>query len=186
MFWFHDVQTVRVVALDTVHFPFDEGMMLGKMKGGLGFEVALETGLRVFAGIDDESAAPATDGDMFAGGAMAGFAALNTGHTSFLETQPCMRAGGEGVADVGVAFEAGFITDESGTLDLRGSNDGSIGGGTGIEEQNQRPDAERHEVSGEPFPRLHDRPPALSTLKHIQYIILWLRVMNRNKCSQKK
>jgi len=50
----HDVHAVRVVALDAVHFAFEHRMVLRIMKFGLHFQVALQAGLRVLAGIDDE------------------------------------------------------------------------------------------------------------------------------------
>jgi len=51
---FHNVHAVRIVALDTVHFPFQHRMMLGKVKFGLHLQMTLETRLRVLARIDDK------------------------------------------------------------------------------------------------------------------------------------
>ena len=52
---------MRVVALNTIHFAFNHGMMLGQIKFSLNFEVALKTRCRVFAGINDEFVLAAFD-----------------------------------------------------------------------------------------------------------------------------
>jgi hypothetical protein len=69
---------VRVVALDTVHFALKDGMMLRKVKLRMGFEMALETGLWIIAGNDDEFAATAAGFDVPAAGTVTGFTALLT------------------------------------------------------------------------------------------------------------
>jgi hypothetical protein len=70
---FHDVHSMRVVALDAVHAAFQDRVVLGKMELSLYLHVALKTSSRVVAGIDDESfaAAQAGRGDMFAAGTVA-------------------------------------------------------------------------------------------------------------------
>ena len=67
---FENVVTMRVVALNTIHFALNHGMMLGQIKFRLNFEVALKTRRRVFAGIDDESCT-AAGLDVFAARAVA-------------------------------------------------------------------------------------------------------------------
>jgi hypothetical protein len=66
---FENVVAMRVVALNTIHFALNHGMMLGQIKFGLDFEVALKTRRRVFAGINDEFVLAAFD--VFAGRAVA-------------------------------------------------------------------------------------------------------------------
>jgi len=71
---FEDVPAMRIMALHTIHASLQDGMMLRQMKLNLDVEVALETSGRIVAGIDDEFG-PATGLDVFAAGAVAGFAA---------------------------------------------------------------------------------------------------------------
>ena len=66
---FENVVAMRVVALNTIHFALNHGMMLGQIKFSLDFEVALKTRRRVFAGINDEFVLAAFD--VFAGRAVA-------------------------------------------------------------------------------------------------------------------
>lgn len=66
---FENVAAVRVVALNTVHFTLNHGMMLGQIKFSLNFEVALKARRRVFAGVNDEHVRAAFD--VFAGRAVA-------------------------------------------------------------------------------------------------------------------
>jgi hypothetical protein len=58
---FENVVAMRVVALNTIHFALNHGMMLGQIKFSLNFEVALKTRCRVFAGINDEFVLAAFD-----------------------------------------------------------------------------------------------------------------------------
>ena len=58
---FENVVAMRVVALNTIHFAFNHGMMLRQVKFRLNFEVALKTRRRVFAGINDEFVLAAFD-----------------------------------------------------------------------------------------------------------------------------
>src|SRR5262245_49516892 len=68
---FHDVQSMRIVALNAVHLALGDWMMLGKTELNANFRVAPKTGLGVLARIDDKLLAPgAANGDMFARRAM--------------------------------------------------------------------------------------------------------------------
>src|SRR5258706_10084667 len=97
---FHDVHAMRVVALDAVHFAFDDGMMLREVEFGMCFQVALKTGGGVLAGIDDELAASAARHDVFAGGAVAGFATPLAGEPGLFGGQSRVGAGPGSAAGV--------------------------------------------------------------------------------------
>ena len=57
---FVDVESVRVVAIDTVHAPFNHRMMLRELELRVRGQVTLKAGFGVLAGVDDElAAAPA-------------------------------------------------------------------------------------------------------------------------------
>ena len=107
---FKDVAAMRVVAIRAVHVPFNNGMMLRKVEFALHIEMALKTGVRFFAGIDDEFCF-AAGADMLAAGAVAGFAATGAGHGRIFDVQARMRAGGKFPRNFHMAIGAGFIPD---------------------------------------------------------------------------
>src|SRR6185437_9100336 len=86
---FHDVHSVRVVALDATHFAFNDRVMLWKMELRPGFLVAPETGFGILSRVDDEffQAAASGHGDVFASGAVAGFAAAQAGQGGIRHAQ---------------------------------------------------------------------------------------------------
>lgn len=126
--WFHDVHSMRVMALDAIHFAFENRVMLGQMEFRARFLMALEAGVGVLAGIDDKflEAATAGHGDVLAAGAVAGFAAVLTGHVRLLQTQPRVRTGGEHSSDVRMAIGTGLVPDVSRTFDLQRDDDSSV------------------------------------------------------------
>jgi hypothetical protein len=128
---FHDVEPVWIVAVDTVHVAFKHGVVLRQVELGVDGEVALETGVGLFARVDDELATTAAGGDVFAAGAVTGFAALLAGHLCVGQVESGMRAGREGSRDVSMAISAGFVADVSGAFDLRRGVDGAAEGGAG-------------------------------------------------------
>lgn len=78
-----NVITVRVVTADTGHPTFFERMMIRQIELGFLVDMALETGFRVFAWIDNELAFAATGIDVETAGTVAAFAAL-AGNAFFL------------------------------------------------------------------------------------------------------
>ena len=76
---FEDITAMRIVAVHAIHVTFNDRMVLGQVEFTLHIEMALKTGVGFFAGIDDELGF-AAGADMFAAGAMAGFAAAGAGH----------------------------------------------------------------------------------------------------------
>jgi hypothetical protein len=65
---------------------FDDGMVLREIEFSLHIKVALETGIGIFAGIDDETGR-AAGADMLAAGAMTGFATALASHGRILNMQ---------------------------------------------------------------------------------------------------
>jgi hypothetical protein len=60
-----------IVALDTIHLSFANGMMLWKMEFGIYFQMALITGLRIVPRVNDEFfASRSSDGNMLTGGSV--------------------------------------------------------------------------------------------------------------------
>jgi len=108
---FHDVHAVRIVALNTIHFAFENGMMLRKMKLRLNIQVALKARLGFLAGIDNvlfEASAPAHR-YVSASWPVAGFAAGLAAHARMLQPQPRMRAGGKSARNLLVAVGTGLV-----------------------------------------------------------------------------
>ena len=121
---FHDVQAVRVVALDTVHLSLKHW-------------------------IDDELVQPAraAQGDVLAARSVAGFASGLAGHRAVFQMQARVRTGGKSPGDAGVAVRAGFVPHKGRAFNLQGHHHGAIRRGTGIEKQH--PGARNQHQSGQ-------------------------------------
>ena len=96
---------MRIMALHAIHPPFNHRMMLRKIEQRMHIQVALETGSRILARVDNESAA-STDLHMSAGRPVARFA---TGHMRefdiiLIEFAVCARV--ENSGDICVAIHA--------------------------------------------------------------------------------
>jgi hypothetical protein len=106
---FEDVAAMRIVALHTIHPPFEDRMMLRQMKLAFDFDVALETNGRVLAWIDDEFG-PAAGLDVFAAGAVAGFATGAAGHGVPARISARMRTGRKCRDNGGMAIRACLVS----------------------------------------------------------------------------
>jgi len=107
---FKDVGTVRIVALNAIHSPLEDSMMLGQTKLGMRLQMAGETRRRVVSGIYDELSASPAGRNMFAARSMAGFAPSFTGQFRILNVHPAMGAGRKAARDVGMAIVTGLIS----------------------------------------------------------------------------
>lgn len=119
---FEDVAAVGVVALNAIHPAFNEGMMLRLAKFSFGLQMALETSVRIFAGVYDEFAAPPANFNVFAARTMAGFASRLAAELRVIDMDPRMRAGRKNPRDVGVAFAASPVADISCAWNVRRRN----------------------------------------------------------------
>jgi hypothetical protein len=134
---FHDVRAVRVVALDAVHAAFNDRVMLGQVELSLHIQVALKTSRRVVARINNEffRAAQARRGDMFAAGAVTGFAPALTGHRRRLGMNPRVRAGGKSSHNFRMTIHARLVADKMRARNFQGRHDFGSGRGTGNEQK---------------------------------------------------
>jgi len=114
---FHDVQSVRVVALDTIKPPFDDRMALRQAELGVNLQMASETGRRIFARVDNKPPAPTPRRDMFAARPVTRFAAGHARHLRALEVDTSVRAERKGARDVRVAVEAARVSDKGRAFD---------------------------------------------------------------------
>ncbi len=120
---FHDVHTVRIVALDAVHFAFEDGVVLRQVEFNIGGNVALETGFGLFAGIDDKSASAGSH--VFASRAVARFAALLARHFRVGYADARVRTRWKDASDLVMAISTSFVADVSRAFDLRRGDDGA-------------------------------------------------------------
>jgi hypothetical protein len=151
---FHDVLTVGIVALHAVHLPFQDGMMLGKMKLSLSVQVTLETGGRIFARIDDEIGADGAGGHVLAPRSVTRFAAVLAGHLGLGQMQAGVRTRGENARDGAVTIGAGFVADEGCAFNFRRLKNGRVIGGAGSEQQSgnsSRKSQRQRDQQGQPL-----------------------------------
>jgi len=138
--WFHDVCAMRIVTLNTVHFAFDNRMMLRKRKLGMRFQMALKTGSRVLAGIQNEPSLATTGFDVLAAGTVARFAAALSDSGIRRELHPGVRATGKLIHIIGVALKTGLVADVISAWNGGAHHDRSRCCGTGVcHAQNQKP-----------------------------------------------
>jgi len=116
---FENIESVRVMALYTVHLAFDHGMVLRQIELGMSLQMAGIAHRRVFAWIDNEYAPPAARLNVFAAGTMARFAAAHSRHVGTRIMQSRVRAGWEHASDIGVTLEASLVADERGPWNRR-------------------------------------------------------------------
>jgi hypothetical protein len=103
-----NIAAMRVMALNAIHVPFDDRMMLGQIKFRVDIEMTLETGRRILARIDDKISTT-TGPDVFTARSVAGFAAGLANHHRISGMNPRVRAGGKYADDVFVAIRAGLV-----------------------------------------------------------------------------
>jgi hypothetical protein len=93
-------------------FALDDGMVLRQVKFRLDVQMALETGGRILAGIDNKFQASAARRDVFAARAVARFAAGLAGPVRAGQMQARVGTGRKGARDALVAIRAGFVADK--------------------------------------------------------------------------
>lgn len=139
---FEDVAAVRIVTLNATHFAFDHGMMLRQAEFRADFQMALETGRGILAGIDDEMRA-AAGRDVFAAGPMTGFATVLALHSGIFKMNARVRTGGKFPDDFRVAIGAGFVADVMRAGNLQWGNHGAGQRRAGIHQR-------RRQTNGQP------------------------------------
>ena len=107
---FENIAAVRVMALDTVHMPFDNGMMMRQVEFCVDVEMTLKTGRRVLARVDDKIST-ATRLNVFAARPVTGFTAGLVNHCRVARMNPRVRTAGKFLGDFFVAIRAGLVAD---------------------------------------------------------------------------
>jgi hypothetical protein len=135
----HNVQAMRIVALNTIHLPFSDGMVFGKVERGVNVQMTLVAGLWIFPWINNELFPACTaNGNVFTGGAMTGFAPVLTCHFPLGQPQPGVGAGGKNPADICVAIQAHLVAHKLRAFNFRGLNNGAVERRAGPHQQGQR------------------------------------------------
>ena len=160
---FHDVAAVRIVALHAVHPVFNDRVMLRQVELRVDFKMALKAGRRVFAGIDDEFAAPAPDTHMLAPRSVARLATGRRRPFQVVLVKPRVRARRKDARDVAVALRAHFVANEVCAFNLGRFHDGPVKRGTRAEKHNAQANQRQRDCRNKPSPvfhRLKDFPKA--------------------------
>lgn len=121
--WFHNLFAVRIVTLHAIHSAFDDRMVLRQIEFRVDLEMALKTGGRIFAGVNDEFASPAAALDMFAPRSVTRLAPARANHLRVFDMHSRVRAGRENPRVVRVTFSANFVADVFGAFNLGGRHD---------------------------------------------------------------
>ena len=116
--------------MNAVHFAFNDRMVFGKMELRLRLKMALETGFRIFAGIDNEPLAGAAQGHVLAGGPVARFAAILASHCGAIQVQARVRTRREDPRNISVAVGADFVAHKRCAFNLRRRHYRPVHGGT--------------------------------------------------------
>jgi hypothetical protein len=138
------------MALHTVHLALLHRVMLREVEFSVDFQMAIETGLRVFAGIEDELASSTASRDVFAARAVTGFAARVSTQLSRIHMEPRVRAGGKGARIIGVAIDTGLVARKGGAFNLRRRDNRALGGGAGNETPRHGYGAHQHQSPRDP------------------------------------
>ena len=128
----HDISAMRIVALHTVHFPFNHRVMLRQGEFRVGLEMALETGSGIFARIQNKLTTTATDFDVFTPGTVTSLASTLPGSGIGSELHSSVSAGGKDPNIVGVTLKARFVANVIGPGNGRAHHDRSGGCRTGV------------------------------------------------------
>jgi len=135
----HDVRTVRVVALDAIHPPLRDRVMIGKVDLRVNLDMASQARLRITAWIDNERAI-AAGGDVPAAGTVAGFTAGLILHSRVRNVDAAVRTGSELSRVIRVTLVASLVAGEAGAFNHRRCHDGALNGGARTEDDGgQRP-----------------------------------------------
>ncbi len=127
-----NIAAMRVVALHTVHVPFNDLMMIGQAECSLNVQMALETRRRVVARIDDEFCVAAAF-DVLAAGAVTGFAARAARQRCAHKVDLRMRTGGEFPDNLRMAIHTSLVADVMSAGNFQWRHYLGWRGGTGIQ-----------------------------------------------------
>jgi hypothetical protein len=138
---FHDVMTVRIVALHAIHLAFGHWMMLRQTEIRVDVEVTLKTRRRIFSRIDDQTPS-AAHAHMFAARPVARFAAAHLRKVDVILIESPMRAQRERAGDIRMAIGASRIPDEMRPRNIWRRDDSGFERRTGDQQRNKNENAD--------------------------------------------
>lgn len=115
-----NVHAMRVMALNTIHMPLNNGMTLRQSELAAHLEMALEARRRILAGIHNKPARSPAHFDVFASRSMTGFAAGFASDFRGAKSNSRMRTGWKWTRVIGMTVKAGFVTNVTGAGNVRG------------------------------------------------------------------
>jgi hypothetical protein len=152
--WFEDVAPVRIVALNAIHPAFHQRMMVRGLEFAPHFQVALQAGLRIFAGVNDELGSAARR-NVFAAGSVTRFTPGIALLAQTGQMDAGMGAGRKALNNGRVTIQASFVADFMGAgHDQRRVNRPTVSG-TRIEQQSHRACAQGQRQRDQPPRVLH-------------------------------
>ena len=134
-----DIPSVRIVALDAIHFVLNHRVMLRQVELRVRLQMTIETRCRISPRIDNKLAPSSARCDVFAPRTMAGFAPGQPFQAGPLKGEPRVRAGRKNTGDIGVTFGTGFVADEAGAFDAGRRNHRPVQTGAGKQEHAGQP-----------------------------------------------
>ena len=151
----HDIETVRIVALNTIHVTFDDGVTVRHLKFGVCLEMTSKARGRVFGRVDNKF--PPAGFCVAAARSMTEFASVFVTVRGGVEPKPGMCAGWERSAVVGVAIIASPVANVTRIRNGRSNHYRARNRGAGIRKHcgNQRGNqqqARSNKISHRQFP----------------------------------
>jgi len=116
-----NIPAMRIVALDAIHSPFKDGVMLGQFELRVDIEVAVKARLRFTAGIDDKPS-PTARLHVQTPRTVTGFATGVLPVRRSFELQPRVGIGRERARKVRMALRTRLVADKSRSVDFRRCN----------------------------------------------------------------
>jgi hypothetical protein len=137
---FHDVNTMRVMALNTIHLAFNDRVMLRQREFRVRREMTLKTGGRILAGVQDKPAFATTHLHVFAARTVARFASTWSDSCARRELHARVSAGGKDSNIVGVTLKTCLVANVISARNGGAHHDRSGCCGAGVcHAQNQKP-----------------------------------------------
>lgn len=163
---FEDVQPMGVMALGATYMTFEQRVMLGQMKLCFRRAVALETGSRIVARVDNEFASATPGCDMQAPRAVAGLAPGLADGARVFKPNSGVGAGGKYPGDVGVALCANAVAHKRRSRNFGRALERQRGGRARVQDQRGCAAQSQQHPRRDEAPRVHEgrfvTPAALS------------------------
>lgn len=144
---------MRIMTIHAIHLPFQHRMTLRQAKLGMLRLMAVQTRLRILAGIVNEDAFSTAGLNVFASGSVARFATANLSEPGLFLEKARVNAAGKQSRNLPVTFGAFWIADEMRPLNTRRNYNGIRQRKTrNKKQQSCQPSADHNQVNRQPLP----------------------------------